>query len=181
MKCKLLNLACGTVVTLSMSSLATQAQAVVLYFTLDGILTSATGTGTVTIDDTFFGPNLAVSLTKPPEITAFQATFTGLSTTPSTTSFDLSDVTQFSLFTDANTDIIDFNFVTNANADNYTSTPPSILLSELRQNGVLVDGFNINITESQAVPEPLTILGSIAALGFGAKLRKKLLGAEAAE
>jgi len=31
------------------------------------------------------------------------------------------------------------------------------------------------------VPEPFTILGSIAALGFGAKLRKKLRGAETAE
>ncbi|MEO0839051.1 MAG: PEP-CTERM sorting domain-containing protein [Cyanobacteria bacterium J06641_2] len=35
--------------------------------------------------------------------------------------------------------------------------------------------------QSDAVPEPFTILGSIAAIGFGVKLRKKLRGAEAAE
>lgn len=43
-----------------------------------------------------------------------------------------------------------------------------------------VDGI-ASTSQGEAVPEPLTILGSIAALGFGAKLRKKLRGAEAAE
>ncbi|MEL6457026.1 MAG: PEP-CTERM sorting domain-containing protein [Cyanobacteria bacterium J06621_15] len=41
--------------------------------------------------------------------------------------------------------------------------------------------FRFAASDVEQVPEPLTILGSIAAIGFGTALRKKLLGAEAAE
>ena len=60
MKRKLLNLALGTVATLSMSSLATQAQAITLDLSFTGQNTAATGTGSVTIDDAFFTPNQCI-------------------------------------------------------------------------------------------------------------------------
>ena len=145
MKRKLLNLALGTVATLSMSSLATQAQAITLDLSFTGQNTTATGTGSVTIDDALFTPNQRIfgsgSLAG---FTAFQANFTNLTTVPNSTTFNLSDVTSFILFTDSNNSLTDFNFFTNPNADGFVArgvAPFTVRVARSNKSGSLGDLF----------------------------------------
>ena len=170
MKRKLLNLALGTVATLSMSSLATQAQAITLDLSFTGQNTAATGTGSVTIDDAFFTPNQSF-FGPSPAFTAFQASFTNLPNVPSSTTFNLSDVAAFILTTDSNNSLTDFNFFTNPNADGFVATGIDVLTVAVADtNTGPVDVFTTN---AEPVPEPSFLLATGIAGGVGTFLKKR--------
>lgn len=175
MKRKLLNLALGTVATLSMSSLATQAQAITLDLSFTGQSTAATGTGSVTIDDALLTPNQTI-INSLAGFTAFQATFTDLPNVPSSTTFNLSDVDAFALSTDSNGSIEIFNFVaTTPNADDFFAVPPAFVPAVILGQGALdnqnfIDAFAIN---TEPVPEPSFLLATGIAGGVGTFLKKR--------
>ncbi|MGB5592902.1 MAG: PEP-CTERM sorting domain-containing protein [Crocosphaera sp.] len=137
---------------------------------------SATGTGTVTIDDSLLIPN-QFFIGEIPGITAFQANLTNLGTVPDSTTFDLADVSGFILSTDASASIIDFNFTGASNADGFDAVGVGSFTFDLFQGSSVVDTVTIGITPATTtVPEPdlLTMLGAATAMGFGTAFKRKL-------
>lgn len=177
MKSKLLSLALGAVTTISISTLATQAQA--LTFNLNFTGAKSTGTGTATIDDALFIPNQNINNPNGPltGLTGFQATFTGLSTTPSSTTFNLSDLVGYTFVTDADAKVTDFNFFQQSaktNADGYSINGFGQLALRLSNINGTVDEYAISAT-SAAVPfefSPTAGTALFSAL-FGLKLALK--------
>lgn len=174
MKSKLLSLALGAVTTISISTLATQAQA--LTFNLKFTGANSTGTGTATIDDALFVPNQNIFRQNGPldGLTGFQATFTGLSTTPSSTTFNLSDLVGYFFTTDADNNITDFNFFQNGNinSDSYTIQGLNIFTLDLSNNTGLIDRYAISATPVPFEFSPTAGTALFSAL-FGLKLALK--------
>lgn len=95
----------------------------------------------------------------------------GLSATPSTTTFTIDDIPFTIFLTDGDSNILDLNVF---GADN----------GEFTANGFLSFSFsifpagdfaftNIQVQDSEAIPEPATILGSLVAVGLGTALKRK--------
>ncbi|MEO1558991.1 MAG: hypothetical protein AAFS12_04925, partial [Cyanobacteria bacterium J06632_19] len=162
---KLLNkfgIAAGLAASLSVIGV-NEAEAASLNLTFTGTNTSATGTGTITFDDAALAPNTFTGTFD--SLTAFEANFTGLPTAPSSTSFNLSDLTSWVFVTDSNASITDINFFARGktNTDGYSvegTAPNTFNLSNA--NGV-VDTFRVSVTqaaEPTSIPEPSSALGS---------------------
>ena len=106
----------------AVTALAGVAAAAPVTLNLNYTTTIGTGTavGTFTIDDSLLAPNSSASgLT---DLIAFNLTITGLSSSPSSTTFTLADLDDFSFKTDGSGVITDANFFMNVgetNADGY--------------------------------------------------------------
>ena len=163
--------------TLSLGIVASPASAALVTLSLtftynSGAFTASSGTGSFTIDDSLLAPDVFTDDLN--DLQDFSATFTDLAATPTTTSFALSDLSGWLFETDASANIFDVNFFMegSTNADGYGIEGVEVLFLELYGNGqtTLYD------TTVAAVPEPLTILGTATAIGFGAFFKRKLKG-----
>ncbi len=152
-------------------SSTSEAQAATFDLTFTGATT--TGTGTITIDDSLLIPNQAL-LDFTAGITAFQANLTNIPSSPTSTTFNLTDVSNFGLATDASANIIDFNILEAANGDAFTASGAAPFTFELSNDGSPVDTVVMGITPAtEAVPEPGTLLGLLAVGSIGALTRKR--------
>ncbi|MGK7944475.1 MAG: PEP-CTERM sorting domain-containing protein [Microcystaceae cyanobacterium] len=131
-----------------------------------GNSTTSSGTGSITIDDALIIPNQSIFFPGKVDgnldgIEAFSATFIDLATTPTTTTFGLSDLNDWVFETDGDSNITDLNFESNANGDGYDLAPSDPLLITLGGNGPSTI-YNINVTPAETTPEPATLLGLLA-------------------
>ncbi|MGK7881727.1 MAG: PEP-CTERM sorting domain-containing protein [Crocosphaera sp.] len=178
-----LKYALAAVTAVSLTNLTAPAQAALVNIPLTfnfafGDSTTSSGTGFVTIDDSNLAPN--VLLGGPNDLSGlegFSATFTDLSSTPSTTTFGLSDLDSWSYRTDGAGDFLDINFFMNegsTNGDGYRLNGVDPFASELSGNGQST--FYL-ITPGEPVPastpEPTTLMGLLLIGGAGLLAKRK--------
>ncbi len=155
-----------------------EAQAATFDLTFTGDSTSTTGTGTVTIDDSLLIPNQSL-IDFTTGITAFQANLTNIPSIPTSTTFNLADVSGFLLTTDASANIVDFNIFSAANGDAFTVSGLASFVFSLSNDSSPVDLVVIGLTpaeepeEPTTTPEPGTLLGLLAVGSIGALTRKR--------
>ncbi|MFM6482056.1 MAG: hypothetical protein ACKPIF_21705 [Microcystis panniformis] len=142
-----------------------------LTYTYDsGPTSGSAGTGYFDIDDSLLAPNTNIYFPgNVNDLQGFSLTFTGLASSPSTTTFTLANLTDWAFETDGTGTIIDANFVSSLNADGYELKAAEVLLGALIDP--LDDASFYNITLGtpgpvpvQSTPEPG---GVVALLGLG--------------
>ena len=179
----------GAVTAVSILATISPSQALSKTFNLNPLLLFGTGsaTGTATFDDSLLTPNQFLFT---PNSTAgldgFQINFTGLPSTPSATTFNLSDLTGWFLVTNASSQITRLNFFMDSpkiNADGLSINGIDIFTFTVNQgtsNDALVAVFSINPTEATPVPfdipggATIPAVGGLLALGLMRKARKSL-------
>ncbi|MDJ0598727.1 MAG: PEP-CTERM sorting domain-containing protein [Crocosphaera sp.] len=166
--------ALAAVTALSLTALTTPAQAALINIPLTFDPESgntSSGEGFFTIDDSNLAPNILLDDLS--DLENFSATFTNLSSIPSTTTFSLSDLSDWIYRTDDLGNIVDVNFFMGAatNTDGYRLQGSGPLFIQLSGNGELA---TYDITPGTPVPEPSTILGASVALAFGKGFKRKL-------
>ncbi|WGV28987.1 hypothetical protein [Halotia branconii] len=162
-------------------------QALSKTFNLNLVLQSGTGsaTGTATFDDSLLTPNQYIASTSSTAgLDGFQINFTGLLSTPSATTFTLSDLTGWILTTNSSSQITDLNFFmnspkTNANGLSIQGVSPFTLnVYQGNSSGSAIAQFGINPTEAVPfdIPGGATIpaVGGLLALGLMRKARKSI-------
>ena len=155
----------ATAIGLSTLSLAAQAATVRVPLTY-----GSAGTGYFDIDDSLLAPNTNIKL--PGNVNGLQGfslTFTGLASSPSTTTFTLANLNNWAFRTDGTGTIIDANFRSSGNADGYKLEPSGALYAGLIDP--LSGSSYYDITPGtpgpvpvQSTPEPG---GVVALLGLG--------------
>ena len=158
----------GAILTASIPFQSAQAASFKTTFTfLDGESPSSSGTAYFTVNDSAIsaiGPNSFGDVF--PDVTAFTATFTGLSTSPTTTTFSLADLLGLFVETDAGTNVINAIYFATANADGYQTVSfafdSQLLISP---TGNLT--FYVSNTSQVPVPEPSAVLSLLALGGLG--------------
>ncbi|GBF82395.1 hypothetical protein AsFPU1_3823 [Aphanothece sacrum FPU1] len=103
----------------------------------------------------------------------FSLSFTGLASSPTTTTFTLADLTDWEFLTDKTATIALTNFNSLPNADGYSLFGVGSNLGAFFRTGEETF-YTITVGTPQPIPEPLTVLGAGTALGFGATFKRKL-------
>jgi hypothetical protein len=156
----------GAILTASIPFQSAQAASFKTTFTfLDGESPSSSGTAYFTVNDSAIsaiGPNSFGDVF--PDVTAFTATFTGLSTSPTTTTFSLADLLGLFVETDAGTNVINAIYFATANADGYQTVSfafdSQLLISP-------TGNFTVYVSNTSQVPEPSAVLSLLALGGLG--------------
>ena len=99
-----------------------------------------------------------------PDVTAFTATFTGLSTSPTTTTFSLADLVALFIQTDASTNVDSAVYVTTVNADGYVTSSPGFGFQFLIPPTGTSTAY---VSNTSQVPEPSAVLSLLALGGLG--------------
>ncbi|MGK7953975.1 MAG: PEP-CTERM sorting domain-containing protein [Crocosphaera sp.] len=161
---------------MSVVTSTSEAQAATFDLTFTGVNTSITGTGTVTIDDSFLTPNLS-SVEVKAATTAFQANLTNIPSSPTSTTFNLADLDELFLSTDASANVTGFTIFSTENGDGFVAFGSGPFLLEFFENGGSpVDQVVTGITpadEPATTPEPGTLLGLFAVGSMGVLTRKQ--------
>ncbi|WP_066030165.1 hypothetical protein [Microcystis aeruginosa] len=155
----------ATAIGLSTLSLAAQAATVRVPLTY-----GSAGTGYFDIDDSLLAPNTDIFF--PGNVNGLQGfslTFTGLASSPSTTTFTLANLNDWGFTTDGTGTIIDANFQSSGNADGYKLDPSDALLAQLIDPLSGSSYYDITLgtpgpVPVQSTPEPG---GVVALLGLG--------------
>jgi hypothetical protein len=157
----------GAILTASIPFQSAQAASFKTTFTfLGGESPSSSGTAYFTVNDSAIsaiGPSSSGNVF--PDVTAFTATFTGLSTSPTTTTFSLADLGALVIQTDASTNVDSAVYVTIANADGY-GTSSFAFGFQLLFSPMGFTGYVSN-TSQVPVPEPSAVLSLLALGGLG--------------
>ncbi|MEH2363004.1 hypothetical protein [Nostoc sp.] len=180
----------GAATAVSILATASPSQALSKTFDLNLSLQSGTGsaTGTATFDDSLLTPNQSIANSSSTTgLDGFQINFTGLSSTPTATTFNLSDLTGWILQTNSSSQITDLNFFMNSpktNADGLSIQGFNVFILRVYQGtsttGSVVAQFGITPTEATAVPfdipggATIPAVGGLLALGLMRKARKSL-------
>ena len=155
----------ATAIGLSTLSLAAQAATVRVPLTY-----GSAGTGYFDIDDSLLAPNTNIYF--PGNVNGLQGfslTFTGLASSPSTTTFTLANLNNWTFTTNGTGTITDANFRSSGNADGYKLNPNNFLYAELIDplSGVsfyVITPGTTGPVPVQSTPEPG---GVVALLGLG--------------
>jgi len=158
----------GAILTASIPFQSAQAASFKTTFTFSGGESpSSSGTAYFTVNDSAIsaiGPSSSENVF--PDVTAFTATFTGLSTSPTTTTFSLADLGALFIQTDASTNVDSAVYVTILNADGYATSSfafdSQLLISPTGNFTVYVSN-----TSQVPVPEPSAVLSLLALGGLG--------------
>lgn len=156
----------GAILTASIPFQSAQAASFKTTFTfLGGESPSSSGTAYFTVNDS------AISAIGPssfgdvfPDVTAFTATFTGLSTSPTTTTFSLADLGALFIQTDASTNVDSAVYLTIANADGYVTSSVAFGFQFLISPTGNTTGY---VSNTSQVPEPSAVLSLLALGGLG--------------
>ncbi|MCZ8223117.1 MAG: hypothetical protein O9324_03920 [Microcystis sp. LE19-84.1B] len=156
--------------TLSLAAQAATVRVPLTYTYSSGLSSGSAGTGYFDIDDSLLGPNTSILFPgNVNDLQGFSLTFTGLASSPSTTTFALANLTNWLFKTNGTGTIIDANFDSSLNADGYDLAPAEVLF------GLLIDPqggesyYQITLgtpgpVPVQSTPEPG---GVVALLGLG--------------
>ncbi|MFN9671084.1 MAG: PEP-CTERM sorting domain-containing protein [Microcystis sp.] len=158
----------GAILTASIPFQSAQAASFKTTFTFTGGESpSSSGTAYFTVNDSAIsaiGPSSSGDVF--PDVTAFTATFTGLSTSPTTTTFSLADLGALFIQTDASTNVDSAVYATIVNADGYQTFSfgfgLQFLFSPTPTGNVTVYASN-----TSQVPEPSAVLSLLALGGLG--------------
>ncbi|MDJ0687391.1 MAG: hypothetical protein QNJ41_02670 [Xenococcaceae cyanobacterium MO_188.B32] len=172
-------------ISISLAFTASSASAISTTYDLNFTLNSGSGagSGTITFDDSLLAPNTNIFFSNDfSNLIDLDATFSGLATTPSTTSFAKNDLSSWIFSTNSNGDITDLNFfmgsLDNSDGLSIQGVEP-FTLDILDVSDSPIASFTINPTPGvAAVPfEFSPTLGLLAVGGiFGiSQLRKKLV------
>ncbi|MDB9391882.1 PEP-CTERM sorting domain-containing protein [Microcystis aeruginosa] len=158
----------GAILTASIPFQSAQAASFKTTFTFSGGESpSSSGTAYFTVNDSAIsaiGPNGFGDIL--PDVTAFTATFTGLSTSPTTTTFSLADLGELFIQTDASTNVNSAVYVTIVNADGYQTFSFGFGLQFLFSPTGNSTVYASN-TSQVPVPEPSAVLSLLALGGLG--------------
>ena len=159
--------------TLSLAAQAATVRVPLTYTYSSGVSSGSAGTGYFDIDDSLLAPNTSISFPGNfNDLQGFSLTFTGLASSPSTTTFTLANLTDWRFVTNGTGTIIDANFRSSLNADGYGLDTSNTLFSLLTDP--LGGQSFYNITPGtpgpvpvQSTPEPGSVV-ALLGLGLGA-------------
>ncbi|TRU54323.1 MAG: PEP-CTERM sorting domain-containing protein [Microcystis aeruginosa Ma_QC_Ca_00000000_S207] len=156
----------GAILTASIPFQSAQAASFKTTFTfLGGESPSSSGTAYFTVNDSAIsaiGPSSSGNVF--PDVTAFTATFTGLSTSPTTTTFSLADLGALFIQTDASTNVDTAIYATIVNADGYQTFSFAFGFQLLISP---TGNLTFYVSNTSQVPEPSAVLSLLALGGLG--------------
>jgi hypothetical protein len=149
-------------------------KAITIHYT-DG--SGITGTGTLVVPDSLLAPNVNLNEHSPTNnLLSLSLTLSGLPNSPSTTTFTKADVVQWYFTTDGAGNIIDINFWTHLNTDNYAlaGVNPFTINIYFGSSGVV--GTVTGIVDTPGIPTlsawGILILATLLIIGSGLALRR---------